>query len=99
MAKPARLIFKGRMIPVAYDEVGNVTRKEPDRFVMGVPARTIEAFEFGGLDLDAKRIKELIAGDDPLYVAEFDEPESQPEPVKAKTEDAPAEPEKAGKRG
>lgn len=100
MAKPARLIFKGKMIPVAHDDQGNVTQKAPDRFVPGVPARDIEADEFGIFDLDAKRIKELTAGDDPLYVAEYDESEAAEKSApKAKAEEAPAGPEKAGKRG
>lgn len=102
MSKPTRLVYKGRLIPVAWDEDGNVTRKGPDQSFPGIPARDIDAEEFHIFDLDAKRIKEITAGDDPLYVAEHDDEPAQSESkADAKTEDAPEEKpaSKSGKRG
>ena len=72
-AQPVRLIYLGAMVETAWDADGTPTRHEPERWFWGVPARDIDAAEFEMLGFDIDRIKELIAGDDPLYVAEYEE--------------------------
>jgi hypothetical protein len=81
--KPIRLVYKGKTVPVAWDEDGNVTRRGPERSFPGVPARTIEADEFHVFDIDAKKIKEITGGSDPLYAAEYED-ENQPAPESKK---------------
>ena len=96
--KPIRLVYKGKTVPVAWDEDGNVTRRGPDLSFPGIPARTIEANEFAVFDIDAKKIKEITGGSDPLYVAEYEnENQPVPEPKKAAVDEKPAAAETDGK--
>jgi len=90
MSKPTRLRYTGKMI----DRGDGI--KVPDRFYMGVPARHLDEADIAALD--AATLKNIMGGDDPLYVDPDAEEEAKPK-EDAKANDTPKAEKAEAKKG